>query len=209
MCVHFLFAFVNSIRFSICLNQISCNDEKTDGETKKSNRKCLLQQKCFWSEPKTVASFSDVSFVKNHEGNMWRNTKNLIKNFKFFFCFFFVFLVSLELKIIVGSVLNYFLQVWFFCIKVIVGSVLNYFLQVWFFCNICQFFVREASRFSKARLFLTDNDTQQCLLFDFCWWSICFRSNRWTFWIYCMAVFILYWQIFQKVGSSYCGSFGT
>ena len=66
---------------------------------------------------------------------MWRNTKNLIKNFKFFFCFFFVFLVSLELKIIVGSVLNYFLQVWFFCIKVIVGSVLNYFLQVWFFCN--------------------------------------------------------------------------
>ena len=113
---------------------------------------------------------------------MWRNTKNLIKNFKFFF----VFLVSPELKVIVGSVLNYFLQVWFFC----------------------QCFVRKASRFSKVQLFLTDNDTQ-CLLFDFCWLSICFRSNRWTFWIYCMAVFILYWQIFQKVGSSDCGSFGT
>ena len=173
-CVHFLFVFVNSIRFSICLNQISCNDEKTDGETKKSNRKCLLQQKCFWSEPKTVASFSDVSFVKKHEGNMWRNTKNLIKNFKFFF----VFLVSPELKVIVGSVLNYFLQVWFLCISVIVYG------------------------------YLTDNDTQ-CLLFDFCWLIICFRSNRWNFWIHCMAVFILYWQIFQKFCSRDCGSFGT
>ena len=66
---------------------MSCNRGKTDGETKKSNRKCFFQQKCFWFEPKTFSIISCVSFVEKHEGNKWRNTKNLIKNFKFLFCF--------------------------------------------------------------------------------------------------------------------------
>ena len=34
-CGHFLFAFVNSICFATCLNQMSCNGGKTDGEPKK------------------------------------------------------------------------------------------------------------------------------------------------------------------------------
>ena len=38
-------------------------------------------------EPKTFASFSAVLFVEKHEGNKWRYTKNLIKYFKFLFCF--------------------------------------------------------------------------------------------------------------------------
>ena len=79
--------FVNSIRFATCLNKIFCNRRKTDGETQKSKRKCFLQQKRFWSEPKTFASFSGVPFVEKHEGNKRRYTKNLIKNFKFLFCF--------------------------------------------------------------------------------------------------------------------------
>ena len=74
-----MFVFVNSIRFATCLNQMSCNRGKTDGETKKSKRKCFFQQKCFWSEPKTLASFSGLLFVEKHEG-------------------VFVFLVSAELK---------------------------------------------------------------------------------------------------------------
>ena len=86
-CVHFLFVFVNSIHFAKCLNQMSCNGGRPDRETKKSNRKWFFQQKCFWSEPKTFASFSGVSFVKKHKGNKWRNTKNLSKNFKFLVCF--------------------------------------------------------------------------------------------------------------------------
>ena len=44
----------------------------------------------FWSEGKTFASFSGVSFLKKQEGSNWRNTKILIKNFKFF-GFFFLF----------------------------------------------------------------------------------------------------------------------
>ena len=64
-----------------------CNDGKTDGETKKSDRKYLFLQKCFWSEPKTFASPSGVLFVKKHEGNKWQNTKNLIKNLNFLVCF--------------------------------------------------------------------------------------------------------------------------
>ena len=61
---------------------MSCKRGKTDGETKKSNRKCFFSAKCFWSEPKTIASFSGVSFVKKHEENKRRNTRNLVKNFK-------------------------------------------------------------------------------------------------------------------------------
>ena len=41
------------------------------------NQKYLLKTK----------SFSGVSFVEKHEGNKLRHTKNLIKNFKFLFCF--------------------------------------------------------------------------------------------------------------------------
>ena len=41
-CAHFLFVVVNSIRFATRLNQMSCNGGKTDGETKKSKRKCLF-----------------------------------------------------------------------------------------------------------------------------------------------------------------------
>ena len=43
---------------------MSCKGGKSDDETKKSNRKCFFQQKWFWSEPKTFASFSDILFVK-------------------------------------------------------------------------------------------------------------------------------------------------
>ena len=63
-----------------------CNGGKTDVETKKSD-KIFFQQKYFSSEPKTFASFSRVSFVKKHDGNKWRNTKILIKNFKMLVCF--------------------------------------------------------------------------------------------------------------------------
>ena len=69
---------------------MSCNRGKTDGETKGN---CFFLKKCFLSEPKTFASFPGVSFIKKHEGNKWRNTKNLIKTSSF--CF--VFLVSPEL----------------------------------------------------------------------------------------------------------------
>ena len=55
---------------------------------KKLKRECFFQQKCFLSEPKTLASFSGVSFVEKHERNKWRHTKNLIKYFKFFVLFF-------------------------------------------------------------------------------------------------------------------------
>ena len=57
------FIFVNSICFATCFYQISCNRGKTDGETKKSKRKCFFQQKCSWSDPKTFASFSGGLFV--------------------------------------------------------------------------------------------------------------------------------------------------
>ena len=86
-CVQFLFIFVNSIRSARFLNQMSSNDGKTDDETKRLSRKWFFQQNCFWSALKTLASFSGVSFVKKHEGNKWRNTKNLIKNLKFLVCF--------------------------------------------------------------------------------------------------------------------------
>ena len=54
---------------------------------KNQRENVFFQQKCFWSKPKTFASFSGVSFVEKHEGNKRRYTKNLIKNFKFLFCF--------------------------------------------------------------------------------------------------------------------------
>ena len=73
--------------FCMWLNQIYCSKRKTGGETKKSKRKCFFKQKCFWSEPKKFAGFSGVSFVEKHKGNKWRYTKNLIKKFKFLFCF--------------------------------------------------------------------------------------------------------------------------
>ena len=59
---------------------MSCKRGKTDGETKKK-----IKEKMFFS--KTFVTFSGVSFAEKHERNKWRNTKNLIKNFKFLFCF--------------------------------------------------------------------------------------------------------------------------
>ena len=44
---------------------MSCNREKTDGETKKSKRKCFFNKNVF--DLKT--SFSGVSFVEKYEGN--------------------------------------------------------------------------------------------------------------------------------------------
>ena len=49
---------------------MSCNSGKTDGETKKLNRKCFFQQKKIaLIRTKTFASFLGVSFVKKHKGN--------------------------------------------------------------------------------------------------------------------------------------------
>ena len=62
---------------------MSCNREKTDGDTKKSKRKCFFNKNVF----DLKASFSGVSFVEKQEGNKWRYKKNLIKNLKFLFCF--------------------------------------------------------------------------------------------------------------------------
>ena len=81
------FCKFNSFRFATCLNQISCNGGKAGGETTKSNRKSFFQHKCFWSEPKTFTSFSSVLFIKKYEGNKRRNTKSLVKKFKFLFYF--------------------------------------------------------------------------------------------------------------------------
>ena len=64
----------------MCLNQVSCKRGKTDGETKKNQRENVFFQKTF-------ATFPGVSFAEKHERNKWRNTKNLIKNFKILFCF--------------------------------------------------------------------------------------------------------------------------
>ena len=50
---------------------MSCNDEKTNGKTKKSNRKCFFNKNLFDLNPKTFDSFADVLFVKKHEGNIW------------------------------------------------------------------------------------------------------------------------------------------
>ena len=66
-CVRVLFGFVNSIPVETKYFVTG----KTDRETKKSKRKCFFQQKCFWSEPKTFASFPGVSFVEKHEENKW------------------------------------------------------------------------------------------------------------------------------------------
>ena len=76
MCTFFV-CFVNSVCFATCLNQVSCNRGKTDGETKKSNTKYFFQ-----SELKTFVCFSAVSFAEKHEGS-GDTQKNLIKNFKF------------------------------------------------------------------------------------------------------------------------------
>ena len=87
-CVYtFLFVFVNSIRFATCLNQMSCNSEKTDSETKKSNRKCFPNKNVFNLNQKHLLVFQTFRLLKKHEGNKWRNTKNLIKNFRLLFCF--------------------------------------------------------------------------------------------------------------------------
>ena len=80
-----MFVFVNSSRFATRVNQMSCNREKTDGETKKSKRKCFFNKNVF--DLKT--SFSGVSFVEKHEGNKWRYKS---------FCF--IFLISPELNTI-------------------------------------------------------------------------------------------------------------
>ena len=75
--IHFLLAFVNSIRFATCLNQKFCKGERTDDETKKSNRRSFFQQKYFCSKS-----------IEKHEGDKWRKTKKLIKTSSFCFAFF-------------------------------------------------------------------------------------------------------------------------
>ena len=82
-----MFAFVNSIRFATWLNQMTCNRGKTGGETKKSQKRMFFSTKMFLIRTKNIASFSGVPFVEKHEGNNWPYTRNLIKNFKFLFCF--------------------------------------------------------------------------------------------------------------------------
>ena len=42
-----MFVFVNSIRFATCLNQMSCNRGKTDGEQENQRENVFFQQKCF------------------------------------------------------------------------------------------------------------------------------------------------------------------
>ena len=73
-----------------CLNQITYRakaEKKLMAKLRENEKKIFFQQKCFWSEPKTFASFPGVLFVEKHERNKWWNTKKLIKNFKFLFCF--------------------------------------------------------------------------------------------------------------------------
>ena len=85
-CVHVLFVFVNSIRFATCLNQMSCNRGKTDGETKRIKDKMFFSTKMFWIWTKSISMFFR-RFV------CWKTRRkqvaihNLIKNFKFLFCF--------------------------------------------------------------------------------------------------------------------------
>ena len=73
-----------------CLNQMTYREKaekKVMAKLRENEKKNFFQQKCFWSEPKTFASFLGVSFAEKRERNKSWNTKNLIKNFKFLFCF--------------------------------------------------------------------------------------------------------------------------
>ena len=56
-CVHVLFVFVNSIRFATCLNQMSCNRGKTDGETKRIKDKMFFSTKMFLIWTKSISMF--------------------------------------------------------------------------------------------------------------------------------------------------------
>ena len=75
-----------SALFTIPLNQCLETVEKLVVK-QKNQTESFFQQKCFWSEPKTSASFSGLLLVEKHEGNKRWNIKNMIKNFKFFNCF--------------------------------------------------------------------------------------------------------------------------
>ena len=110
-CVHFLFVFVNWIRFATCLNQMSCN-----------RKNWWRNEKCFWSEPKTFASFSGVPFVEKHEGNKWRYTKNLIKSFKILFSFS-RFARALEKNLIITNVIHLNLSFRRFIVFTMVASL--------------------------------------------------------------------------------------
>lgn len=63
------------------------NGGKTDGETKKANRKCFYQQKCFSSEPNTFASVADLLLKNTKETSGETQKKKLTENFKYFFGF--------------------------------------------------------------------------------------------------------------------------
>ena len=65
---------------------MSWNGGKTGGETKKSNRK-FFSTKMFLIWTKNICKFSGLLLVEKHEGNKRWNIKNMIKNFKFLFCF--------------------------------------------------------------------------------------------------------------------------
>ena len=61
-----MFVFVNSVCFATCLNQMSCNRGRTDGETKKSNRKCLFFNKnVFDLNRKHLQVFQAFRLLKN------------------------------------------------------------------------------------------------------------------------------------------------
>ena len=61
---------------------------------KKINQKMFFQQKIFLMWSKNICKFWDLLFVEKHEGNKWRNRRNLIKNFKFCFSRFARYLLA-------------------------------------------------------------------------------------------------------------------
>ena len=88
---------------------MSCNRGKTDGKTKKSKRKCFFNKNVFDLNQKHLQVFQAFRLLEKHEGNKWRYTKNLIKYFKFLFCFSHYFPVSKGLTFI-SMIYNFLLS---------------------------------------------------------------------------------------------------
>ena len=62
-----MFVIVNSIRFATCLNQMSRNRRKTDGETKQSKRTNFFQQNVFDLNQKDLQVFQAFCLLKSTE----------------------------------------------------------------------------------------------------------------------------------------------
>ena len=60
-----MFAFVNLIRFATCLNQMSCNKGKTDGETQKSKGNIFFNKNVFDLNQKHLQVFQAFRLLKN------------------------------------------------------------------------------------------------------------------------------------------------